>query len=140
MKKTVVALSLLLSLSVTAAPIKDINGTKQLCQKAADAFGAGNPKLSMEILKPHWPLPVEELNNLAYETENQLKMVSSRFGSVLGVDFVGTKTAGSTFVEHTYIGKFENHAVRYVCTFYKPKTEWVVNAVYWDDQIHALFY
>lgn len=139
MKNIVVTLSILLSISATAEPIKSIDGTKQLCQKAADAFGSGNPKKSMEILKPHWPLPIEEIDNLAYQTESQLKMVSSRFGSILGSDFVGTKVAGNSFVQHTYIGKFEKHAVRYICVFYKPKEEWVVNAVYWDDQTPALF-
>jgi hypothetical protein len=132
-------LAVFLSLPAAADPIKDIEGTKQLCQKAADAFGAGDPKRSMEILKPHWPLPTEEINNLAYQTENQLKMVSSRFGQVLGADFVGTKIAGKSFVQHTYIGKFEKHAVRYICVFYKPKGEWLVNSVYWDDQTPALF-
>ena len=137
--KFIAILSIFLSISATAEPIRDIEGTKQLCQKAADAFGAGNPKQSMEILKPHWPLPVEEINNLAYQTESQLKMASSRFGKILGADFVGTKIAGTSFIQHTYIGKFEKHAVRYVCVFYKPKQEWVVNSVYWDDQTPALF-
>lgn len=139
MKKLVATLSILISFSATAEPIKNIEGTKQLCQKAADAFGAGDPKKSMKILKPHWPLPVEEIDNLAYQTESQLKMVSSRFGTILGADFVATKVAGNSFVQHTYIGKFEKHAVRYICVFYKPKEEWVVNAVYWDDKTPALF-
>ncbi|NKI17534.1 hypothetical protein HCU74_08895 [Spongiibacter sp. KMU-166] len=139
MKNIVIVLSIFFSLSATAEPIKDVGGTKQLCQQAADAFGSGDPKKSMEILKPHWPLPVEEINNLAYQAESQLKMVSSRFGSILGADFVGTKVAGKSFIQHTYIGKFEKHAVRYICVFYKPKEKWVVNAVYWDDQTPALF-
>lgn len=139
MKKIAAALSVFFSLSAVAEPIVNIEGTKRLCQKAVDAFGAGNPKQSMEILKPHWPLPTEEIDNLAYQTESQLKMVSSRFGSILGTDFVGTKVAGNSFVQHTYIGKFEKHAVRYICVFYKPKDEWIVNAVYWDDQTPALF-
>lgn len=139
MNKVVLALAIFFSLPATADPITNVEGTKQLCQKAAEAFGAGDPKKSMEILKPHWPLPVEEINNLAYQTENQLKMVSSRFGEILGADFVGTKIAGDSFVKHTYIGKFEKHAVRYICVFYKPKQEWVVNSVYWDDQTPALF-
>lgn len=135
---TTVLLSFL-ALSATADSIKTIEETKVLCQQAADLFGAGKPKQSMEILKPYWPLPVEEIDNLAYQTESQMKMASTRFGSVLGADFVSTKVAGSSFVQHTYIGKFEKHAVRYICLFYKPKDSWVVNAVYWDDQTPLLF-
>jgi hypothetical protein len=139
LKTLVAVLAALLPLSAFAEPIRDIEGTKKLCQQAADAFGAGEPRKSFEILRPHWPLPGEEFDNLAYQTESQLKMVSSRFGAILGADFVNTKTAGQSFVQHTYIGKFERHAVRYICLFYKPRDEWVVNAVYWDDQTPALF-
>ena len=139
MKFVVSFFVLLLSLNVSAKPLKSVKDTKQVCQKAADAFGSGDPKGSMEVLKKYWPLPSEEIDNLAYQTESQLKMVSSRFGSVLGADFVNTKVAGDSFVQHTYIGKFEKHAVRYICVFYKPKSDWVVNAVYWDDKTPLLF-
>lgn len=39
----------------------------------------------------------------------------------------------------TYIGKFERHIVRWVFTFYRPKDQWMVNAITWDDDIDALF-
>lgn len=66
-------------------------------------------------------------------------MIANRFGDIIGVDFVGTKTAGSSFIQYTYIAKFEKHAIRYVCIFYRPKDYWLVNSVYWDDKIQLLF-
>jgi len=138
--KYIIAIFVLaLSLSALADPITDVSGTKKLCQNAAEAFGSGNPKKSYEILKPHWPLPAEEISNLAYQTESQLKMVSSRFGDILGSDFIGSKEAGNSFVQHTFIAKFEKHAVRFICVFYKPSNEWLVNSVYWDDSTPKLF-
>ncbi|WP_136678485.1 hypothetical protein [Neptunomonas sp. XY-337] len=139
MKKIVAVASLLFACSASAAPITDIAGTKALCGKAAEAFGSGDPKASINLLKPHWPLPTEEIDNLAYQSESQLKMVTSRFGKVLGSDYVSSKVAGNSFVQHIYIGKFEKHAVRFLCVFYKPKQEWIVNAVFWDDQTPLLF-
>ncbi|MBN4058254.1 hypothetical protein JYT55_00715 [Mariprofundus ferrooxydans] len=130
---------LLCSFSVNAASITDIKDTNRVCQKAAAIFGTGDAKVSFETLKPYWPLPKEEIDNLAYQTESQLKMVSSRFGKILGSDFVSTRRAGNSFVRHTYIIKFEKHAVRYMCTFYKPKNIWLVNEIVWDDQIRQLF-
>ena len=111
----------LFSLNTFAGALTTVEDTKSLCQKAADTFGAGKAKESFEILKPYWPLPKQEIDNLAYQTESQLTMVTSRFGQILGSDFVGTKVAGTSFVQHTYIAKFEKHAVRYICLFYKPK-------------------
>ncbi|WP_027329269.1 hypothetical protein [Marinimicrobium agarilyticum] len=139
MKYIIAFAGLVVSLSAWADPITDISGTKELCQKAANAFGAGNPKESYEILKPYWPLPEEEISNLAYQTESQLKTVASRFGNILGSDFIGSQEAGDSFVQHTFIGKFEKHAVRFICVFYRPKSEWIVNAVYWDDSTQKLF-
>ena len=122
-----------------AATLDNLNATKQLCRSAADAFSSVNPRKSYEILREYWPLPEQEITNLAYQTESQLKMVSNRFGNILGADYVGTKVAGSSFIEHTYIAKFEKHAVRYICVFYKPKANWIVNSIYWDDKTQLLF-
>ncbi|MCW8884987.1 MAG: hypothetical protein OQK12_06985 [Motiliproteus sp.] len=140
MKHFLTISALVFSANCLSAPIIDIEGSKQLCQQAADAFGAGDPKRSFDILKQHWPLPAQEIDALTYQTESQLKMVESRFGQVLGADFVNTKVAGTSFVRHTYIAKFEKHAVRYMCVFYKPRDHWLVNSVVWDDQTQALFH
>lgn len=139
MKKMITAISLALSVNCFAAPITEIDDTKELCQSAVEAFSSGSPKESFNTLRPHWPLPSQEIDALIYQTETQLKMVESRFGKMLGSDYISTKVAGNSFVKHTFIGKFEKHAVRYICVFYKPKDQWFVNAVHWDDQTPALF-
>ena len=139
MKFKISIISMVFCASALGATLDNSNATKELCGSAVDAFSSGNPRNSYEILREHWPLPDEEITNLAYQTESQLKMVSSRFGKILGADFVGTKMAGSSFIEHTYIAKFEKHAVRYICVFYKPKDNWLVNSIYWDDKTQLLF-
>lgn len=139
MKYLNIFLAMMFSASCLAEPITDVQGTKKLCGSAAEAFGKGDARGSFDILKAHWPLPKQEIENLSYQTETQLKMVASRFGNTIGSDFISTKVAGDSFVQHTYIGKYDKHAVRYICVFYKPKDHWVVNAVYWDDQTPLLF-
>ena len=66
-------------------------------------------------------------------------MISSRFGNPIGTDFTKTHKAGSSFLGHTYIVKYEKHAVRYVCQFYKPQNIWIVKSVVWDDDTASLF-
>jgi hypothetical protein len=139
MKYLLTIATIIFSLNGYSETLETIEDTKSLCQKAADQFGSGDSTGSFQTLKEYWPLPPQEIDNLAYQTETQLKTVSERFGKILGADFVSTKVAGTSFVQHTYIGKFEKHAIRYICVFYKPKNKWVVNAVYWDDQTPALF-
>ena len=134
-----VTLSGPLSATAPAEELNDIPDTKQLCARAATAFGEGRSKDAIEMLKPHWPLPVEEIDSLAYQTQSQLKMAAERFGPAVGSDFVRTRTAGNSLVKHVFIGKFERHAVRFICVFYKPGDVWVVNSVNWDDQTSLLF-
>lgn len=128
-----------ISIIASAKSLKTIKDTKSLCNSAADAFGKGDVKKAFGILEPYWILPKEELKNLTYQTESQLKMVGTRFGASLGHDYIRSEEAGASFVKHTFVGKFEKHAVRYMCIFYKPKDHWVVNSVYWDDNTPALF-
>jgi hypothetical protein len=139
LKKYILIVALLATTNAYADSIKDVSGTKDLCTKAAGFFANGDPKKSMETLKPFWPIPSEEVDNIAYQSETQLKMVSSRFGKTLGADFIRTQTAGTSFVQHTFIAKFEKHAVRFICVFYKPRDEWYVNTVTWDDKTSQLF-
>ena len=139
MNKALSIFTLLFCTSAFAEGLPTLEATKDVCQQAADTFGSGKAKESFEVLKPYWPLPVQEIDTLAYQTESQLDMLTSRFGKIIGSDYVDTKVAGTSFVKHTFIAKFEKNAIRYVCLFYKPKNEWVVNAILWDDQTLALF-
>ncbi|EJI1281113.1 hypothetical protein ACT21L_004563 [Vibrio vulnificus] len=140
MKKLSMLVMLGFAANAYAAPnITDVEKTKSLCQDAAALFAEGNIKASMDKLAPHWPLPVEEIQSLTYQTESQLKLVHSRFGSSLGAEHVSSKKAGSSFVQHNYIINFDKHAIRYLCIFYKPKSNWLVNTVHWDDKTILLF-
>jgi len=139
MKYIAIVLLLTVSQLSFAEELKTVDDTKNKCSKAAIKFGEGNIKESFNLLAPYWPIPKQEINNLIYQTETQLKTVETRFGSILGSDFTRTETAGDSFAKHTYVIKFEKHAIRYICVFYKPKTEWLVNTVKWDDSIELLF-
>lgn len=95
--------------------------------------------VAFDMMIEHWPLPKEEIQNLAYQTKSQLTMVASRFGSVTGTEFIRSDEIGESYRRFIYIQKFERHATRWMIVFYKPREEWVVNAVYWDDKTTALF-
>ena len=66
-----------------AQELKTADDTFKLCSRAAEAFGSGDVKASMNFLKPYWPLPAQEIDNLTYQTDQQLQMVASRFGNIV---------------------------------------------------------
>jgi hypothetical protein len=139
MKNGVVMVFLILSFNLKAETLKTTSETKSLCGDAVEYFSKNQVKESFNILRPYWPLPKQELDTLSSQTKTQLATVSGRFGNSVGSDFIKTQEAGSSFIQHTYAIKFEKHALRFVCLFYKPKKDWVVNAVYWDDQTPLFF-
>lgn len=139
MKKITFILGLLIASNSLAKGLDTPEQTKELCSLAAAQFGAGKIPESFNTLRDYWPLPEAELNNLSYQTTSQLEMVKGRFGNFLGSDFVRTKTAGLSFIQHTYVIKFQKHAARYMCVFYKPEKQWVINSIIWDDSTTLLF-
>ena len=114
---------------VSANTLTTANQTRSLCQTAVNHLSKGNVNQSFNSLKPFWPMPAAELDNLAYQTRSQLNMVSSRFGKPIGIDYIRTQKAGQSFLKHTYIVKYEKHALSYMCVFYKPNDSWLVNSV-----------
>lgn len=102
-------LFLTISLNSTAANLTTSKETKNLCKNSVTLLSKGKISESFNLLKPHWPLPLAELDNLSYQTKTQLGMVSKRFGNSIGTDFIKTQKAGSSFLKHTYILKYEKH-------------------------------
>ena len=139
MKHIAILIFLMISQLSFAETLTSLEGTKSKCSEAAKKFGEGKIKESFALLKPYWPIPDQEVENLIYQSETQLKTVKERFGGIIGSDFAKTETAGDSFAKYTYVIKFEKHAVRYICVFYKPREAWFVNMITWDDSIQLLF-
>ena len=131
--RALLLLAFLASSPAIAAPLKTAEETKTLCSAVAQKMGAGDSDAAFDLLSANWPLPSEELKQLAYQTKSKLEMVSSRFGAPLEAEYVRSASAGNSFIRHYYLVKFEKHALRLSCTFYRPKDSWIVNGITWDD-------
>jgi hypothetical protein len=108
--------------------------TKGLCGAAAEKFGKGDIQRAFADMGPHWPLAREEIDALATESRKQMGMVGTRFGTYVGVEHIRTSQAGDSFLRQLFAIKFENHALRFSCAFYKPRDRWLVNTINWDDK------
>jgi hypothetical protein len=108
--------------------------TKTLCSSAADTFGKGNIQGAFDALAIHWPLPKEDIDAIAIQSKSQMNLVGARYGGYVGVEFIRTTKAGESFFRHLYAIKYDNHAVRFSCSFYRPRDKWIVNGFNWDDQ------
>jgi hypothetical protein len=113
--------------------------TRKLADKAVGLFREEKITEAYGVLKPYWPLAPVEIDSLANQTTTQWPLVTQRFGSSLGTEFIRERKAGESFVQYIYLQKFERHAIRWLLVFYKAQDRWVINSVSFDDSIGALF-
>lgn len=138
MRINTIAVALLISCTASAESVTTVEKTQEICSAAAALFASGQYDRAYESMLPYWPLPKEELQNLGYQSKAQLEMLGQRFGKSLGAEYVKTMRAGDSLLRHVFLIKHEKHALKFSCSFYKPKDSWLVNTIVWDDKIHTL--
>jgi hypothetical protein len=125
--------------STVAPGLATLPETRQLTDRAMNLFRQEKFADAYELLKPHWPLPAVEIEALANQMNTQWPVVRQRYGAAVGTEFIHERKVGGSFVQYTYLHKFERHAIRWVFVFYKPADRWLVNAVSFDDGISQMF-
>jgi len=93
----------------------------------------------LDIAKAHWPLPPVEIDGLANQIKTQWSIVRQRFGKPAGIELIKEERIGTSFVRFYYLHKFENHAIYWRFTFYKPKKIWKINGITFKDDLDFLF-
>ena len=144
MKRTLIVLVCLLfvvnsSMAAEKKFLSTKSEIKKLCEDFMQKIVAGEVETAFDIIEPHFHIPEDELSMLKLQTVKQLGLVGPRFGKPIGYEFVKEESIKKTLLKYTFIEKFEEHAVRWIFIFYKPKEKWLLNSFLWDDMIHTLF-
>ena len=126
------------ALPATAQTLDTLDDVREITRQAMENVIAGDYGEVFAVMAPYWPLPENELAMLSMQTLTQRNLVGQRFGDTLGIALAGETMAGDSIFRRTYIEKLEVLIIRWVFTFYKPEDEWLVNAIFWDDDIDAL--
>lgn len=119
--------------------LKNVRATKRIAENVISQIEQGKVDEAFTQLKAYWPLAPGEVDDLLAHTKEQRKLVKERFGQPLSVEFIRTEEVGSSLVRHTFIEKFERHALRWQLSFYKPSDHWIVNTIYWDDKVSDVY-
>ena len=125
--------------SAYGASLKDISETKSLSSKIMQHFLKAEFVEGLSLAKAYWPLPPVEIDGLANNINTQWSIVQQRFGKPTGVEFIQEEKLGKSFVRYYYLHKFENHAIYWRFTYYKPNDKWKVNGITFRDDLEFLF-
>lgn len=113
--------------------------TLKIAEEVVTCVESGKIDDAFNILKLHWPLSSLEVDNLKAHTIEQRQVVEQRYGKPIGIEYIKTEMVGNSMIKHTFVEKFERHALKWQLSFYKPQDKWIINSVYWDDKISELY-
>jgi hypothetical protein len=94
---------------------------------------------AFDSIRPHWPIPGEEIDGIVDTISRQWPAAKARFGDGVGIELVKKQSIGKSLLRYYYLHKFESHAIFWRIDLYKPTNEWKVNAVIFLDSLDALF-
>lgn len=71
------------------------------------------------------------INNL----KSQLSLIVGQVGGYNGYDLITEKKAGDSFLQLSYIVKYDRMPIRFSFQFYKPKNEWIIHNFKFDTDV-----
>lgn len=140
MKTLPVALVLLsTSLTSIAQGVPTLADVRKATDIAMTLVGKGDLEAGLKSFKSLTIVPSAEFDALVGQSTQQLPLLSARFGSSLGYEFVKEERIGDSLARTTYIHRFDKHAMRWIFYLYRGKDGWVINTFRFDDKWPELF-
>lgn len=139
MNKIIKVIFLLISASAFSQGMNNVSDTRKLADSMVELFIQKEFQQAIDLAKPHWPLAKVELDVLVNQITGQWPIVDQRFGDAIGSEYVKSEAIGKSFIQYYYLHKFQNHAIYWKISFYKPKDIWVVNNLLFLDKLDPLY-
>ena len=142
MKKSILVVTLTILSFSSIAQHKYLTGiqeTRSLSEKIARLFEQNEISDAFDVLRPYWPIPENEVDQLEEKTIKYLNLINQRFGESIGTVKVKNEAISDIALRETYLIRYERTAIRIIVTYYKSQNGWIVNAFKWDDSFAEEF-
>ena len=109
-----------------------INGVTTYIDKFFKTYEKdGTSKAIINIFKTNPLVDSTSLRGLIAKIDTTRGLV----GLYIGKELIVQRKASNSLVLYSYLVKHQNQPVRFTFMFYKPKNEWVIYRLYFDDQV-----
>ena len=125
--------------TASAETIKDVSGTRAFSDKIVGHFLKEEFEKGIALTKKYWSKPSFELDRLTSQLYAQWPPMKKEYGEALGIEFVKATKLNDTYVRYYYLHKFQNHAIYWMITFYKPENGWKINGITFKSDASILF-
>jgi len=119
--------------------LKDTEAAKLISRNVTQDFRDHKIEEAFNTLSQHWPLPVNEINNLKTQTIQSVNLISERYGKAESIVKVSEQNIKDAGFRETYLVKFEYTAIRLIFTYYKNSKGWLINGFKWDSDFDEEF-
>ena len=106
--------------------IKESKDLKIKCDSIMKYIGKGDIFSGFEEIKKYTWIPDKEIDIVRKGTEKQWKIVSNRYGSFIGFEFIKEKNISKSLRKFTYIAKCENAPLVWTFIFYNGHSPYKV--------------
>ena len=84
-------------------------------------------------------IPLSDVDTLEAGTAGQLTSLRGRYGPAIDYVFLGAESVEGALVQHLYLARYQNHALRLRFIYYNNASVWRLNFFSWDDSVDAFF-
>ncbi len=121
--------------STTAkAPVAVITGPATLIEKFFKSYDKESTTKAMrDIFKTN---PLIDSNSLV-KLITKIDTTRSIIGAYTGKELIVQRKASNSLILYSYLVKHQNQPLRFTFMFYKPKNDWVIYRLYFDDSISS---
>jgi hypothetical protein len=120
--------------TATKAPVAAITGPATLIEKFFKNYDKeSTTKAMMEIFKTN---PLIDSNSLV-KLITKIDTTRSIIGPYLGRELIVQRKASNSLILYSYLVKHQNQPLRFTFMFYKPKNDWVIYRLYFDDSVSS---
>jgi hypothetical protein len=128
------------SRQTTGSPVENDHAEiEKIADSVAKRIEVGDVEGVYDVLRNYWVMSDEELTLSTRQSLQWHQQFVSRFGKVVGVEFLGKEQIGNSFVRFSYLEKFERHGVLWALDFYSCDAKWKVNNIIITDEVYRLF-
>ena len=112
-------------------------GPRQKAETFLSAIKTGDITSAYDQLFIGSTIPADKPQALTL-LKQQTKTALPIYGKIIGYEFVLTEKFGNSLVRLVYLLKSEKHPTVWEFYFYKPKSEWFVSNILFNDQFQLL--
>ena len=113
-------------------PAQAINGPAILIEKFFKSYDKeSTTKAMINIFKTNQLIDSNSLVKLIAKIDTTRSII----GPYLGKDLILQHKASNSLVLYSYLVKHQTQPIRFTFMFYKPKNDWIIYRLYFDDRV-----